>query len=251
MGTSPTEAMAEADLVRDARQGVPQSFLVIYHCHRSPVFQFAWRLTGSQTAEDVTQECFLALMRGPAFDGDRVEITSGTNILTQSGKGALWVYHNLTINRMWPVCSPPILLTGCCRRGEGIAPANDHAFTAALTWQWSATQSRERTDPNKTPMLTRVGREPSICQVVFFTLLECDRGAGQTESDHSTDGLPNGTPRSAKTCSTLASHLYMRTRRTGSRSLPDDTNAQKRIHSEVSNSRTLIRPDVRLNSTSF
>jgi RNA polymerase sigma-70 factor (ECF subfamily) len=64
--------MAEAALVREARQGGEQAFLAIYQRHRSPVFQFAWRLTGSQAAaEDVTQECFLALMRGAAFDGDR------------------------------------------------------------------------------------------------------------------------------------------------------------------------------------
>jgi len=36
------------------------------------VFQFAWHLTGSQSeAEDVTQECFLALVSGAAFDPDR------------------------------------------------------------------------------------------------------------------------------------------------------------------------------------
>jgi RNA polymerase sigma-70 factor, ECF subfamily len=64
--------MAEADLVREARQGSEQAFLAIYHRHRSPVFQFAWRLTGSQAAaEDVTQECFLALIRGATFDVDR------------------------------------------------------------------------------------------------------------------------------------------------------------------------------------
>lgn len=64
--------MAEADLVREARQGGEEAFLAIYSRHRSPVFQFAWRLTGSRaTAEDVTQECFLALVRGATFDGDR------------------------------------------------------------------------------------------------------------------------------------------------------------------------------------
>jgi RNA polymerase sigma-70 factor (ECF subfamily) len=64
--------MAEADLVREARQGVEQAFLAIYHRHRSPVFQFAWRLTGSAVAaDDVTQECFMALMRGAAFDAER------------------------------------------------------------------------------------------------------------------------------------------------------------------------------------
>ncbi len=64
--------MAEEDLVRDARQGSEQAFLAIYRLHRAPVFQFAWRLTGSRAAaEDITQECFLALVRGTAFDGDR------------------------------------------------------------------------------------------------------------------------------------------------------------------------------------
>ena len=58
--------------MRDAREGGEQAFLSIYHRHRLPVFQFAWRLTGSQAAaEDVTQECFLALVRGAAFDGGR------------------------------------------------------------------------------------------------------------------------------------------------------------------------------------
>jgi RNA polymerase sigma-70 factor, ECF subfamily len=48
------------------------TFLAIYQLHRSAVFHFAWRLTGSQaSAEDVTQECFVALARGAAFDGDR------------------------------------------------------------------------------------------------------------------------------------------------------------------------------------
>src|SRR5580658_4704635 len=64
--------MSETGLVREARRGREQAFLAIYQRHRSPVFQFAWRLTGSQAAaEDVTQECFLALVRGAAFDGNR------------------------------------------------------------------------------------------------------------------------------------------------------------------------------------
>ena len=64
--------MEEALLVSKARQGSEPAFLAIYQRHRTPVFQFAWRLTGSQTtAEDITQECFLTLIRGSAFDGDR------------------------------------------------------------------------------------------------------------------------------------------------------------------------------------
>jgi RNA polymerase sigma-70 factor (ECF subfamily) len=67
--------MTEADLVRDARRGSEQAFLAIYHGHRSAVFQFAWRLTGSQSAaEDVTQECFLAIVRGAAFDPARATL---------------------------------------------------------------------------------------------------------------------------------------------------------------------------------
>jgi RNA polymerase sigma-70 factor (ECF subfamily) len=69
---SPTEPKAEADLLREARRGNEQAFLTIYHRHRSPVFRFAWRLTGSQAAaEDITQECFLALVQGAKFNNDR------------------------------------------------------------------------------------------------------------------------------------------------------------------------------------
>jgi RNA polymerase sigma-70 factor (ECF subfamily) len=58
--------------VRDARRGREEAFLAVYQRHRLSVFQFAWRLSGSQAAaEDITQECFLALVRGAAFDGDR------------------------------------------------------------------------------------------------------------------------------------------------------------------------------------
>ncbi len=43
--------------------------------HRA-VFRFAWRLTGSAgAAEDITQECFLALLRAPErFDGSRAPL---------------------------------------------------------------------------------------------------------------------------------------------------------------------------------
>ena len=59
-----TEPMTEAGLVREARRGREEAFLAIYHRHRTAVFQFAWRLTASRTAaQDVTQECFLALMQ--------------------------------------------------------------------------------------------------------------------------------------------------------------------------------------------
>src|SRR5690242_19006531 len=63
---------AEGDLVCDAGRGEEQAFTEIYYRHRSAVFHFAWRLTGSRpAAEDITQECFLALVDGASFDCTR------------------------------------------------------------------------------------------------------------------------------------------------------------------------------------
>jgi RNA polymerase sigma-70 factor (ECF subfamily) len=62
--------MFESDsrLLQAARRGDESSFLALYGRHRTPLFRFAWRLTGSvATAEDVTQECFLALLDGAGF----------------------------------------------------------------------------------------------------------------------------------------------------------------------------------------
>ncbi|HJZ95191.1 MAG TPA: sigma-70 family RNA polymerase sigma factor, partial [Candidatus Solibacter sp.] len=52
-----------------ARKGDQAAFADLYYRHRRPVFQFAWRLTRSEaSAEDVTQECFLALLDGASYD---------------------------------------------------------------------------------------------------------------------------------------------------------------------------------------
>jgi RNA polymerase sigma-70 factor (ECF subfamily) len=59
----------DARLLAGARRGEEAAFLALYQRHRTPVFRFAWRFTGSvHSAEDVTQECFLALFAGAAFD---------------------------------------------------------------------------------------------------------------------------------------------------------------------------------------
>ncbi len=43
-----------------------QQFIAIFREHKQSVYGFAWRMTGSLTAaEDVTQDCFLALWRSP------------------------------------------------------------------------------------------------------------------------------------------------------------------------------------------
>ena len=59
----------DAKLLAGARRGNEPAFVALYQRHRTPVFRFAWRFTGStHAAEDVTQECFLALFAGAAFD---------------------------------------------------------------------------------------------------------------------------------------------------------------------------------------
>jgi RNA polymerase sigma-70 factor (ECF subfamily) len=65
----------DSQLLADARRGTEAAFLELYRRYRTPVFRFAIRLTGSTaSAEDVTQECFLALLAGSAFDAARGEL---------------------------------------------------------------------------------------------------------------------------------------------------------------------------------
>src|SRR5215470_17785169 len=65
----------ERDL-RDARNGREPAFLRLFDDHHLPLYRFAWRLTGSiADAEDIVQECFLALLRpGCGFDPARTAV---------------------------------------------------------------------------------------------------------------------------------------------------------------------------------
>jgi RNA polymerase sigma-70 factor (ECF subfamily) len=67
---------AEAELLLKAGRGDESAFLLLYERHRTPVFRFACRMLGSaQTAEDVTQECFLSVLRRPeAFRAERASL---------------------------------------------------------------------------------------------------------------------------------------------------------------------------------
>jgi RNA polymerase sigma-70 factor, ECF subfamily len=66
VGNTPAD---DAKLLAGSRRGDEAAFAELYQRHRTPVFRFAWRFTGStHAAEDVTQECFLALFAGAAFD---------------------------------------------------------------------------------------------------------------------------------------------------------------------------------------
>ena len=54
-------------LLEKAGAGESAAFLQIYERHRDPVFRFAYRLSGSmEVAEDITHDCFLAILRQPA-----------------------------------------------------------------------------------------------------------------------------------------------------------------------------------------
>jgi RNA polymerase sigma-70 factor (ECF subfamily) len=70
------DGAAEAELLLRAARGDEPAFLLLYERHRTPVFRFACRmLGGTALAEDVTQECFLAILRRPeAFQPQRASL---------------------------------------------------------------------------------------------------------------------------------------------------------------------------------
>jgi len=52
------------DLTKAARKGREAAFLQLFDEHHTPLFRFAYRLTGSVAdAEDIVQACFLELLR--------------------------------------------------------------------------------------------------------------------------------------------------------------------------------------------
>jgi len=63
-------------LLQRASEGDQAAFRELYERHRLPVFRFAYRLLGSiETAEDVTHDCFLSLIRRPdSFDPERASL---------------------------------------------------------------------------------------------------------------------------------------------------------------------------------
>ena len=67
---------APEQLIREARQGKEKALLQLFDEHHLPLFRFAWRLAGSiADAEDIVQECFLALLRPDCgFDPSRAAI---------------------------------------------------------------------------------------------------------------------------------------------------------------------------------
>jgi RNA polymerase sigma-70 factor, ECF subfamily len=68
---SPASPMAEPNLVdqdlyRQLAKGSEEAFSALYERYQGPIFRFAWHMSGnSATAEDVTQEVFMLLIRNP------------------------------------------------------------------------------------------------------------------------------------------------------------------------------------------
>lgn len=69
-------SQTDADLITRASKGDRAAFQLLYERHWQPVYRFAWLLAKSvQDAEDITQECFLALVRNAAaFDAHRSQL---------------------------------------------------------------------------------------------------------------------------------------------------------------------------------
>jgi len=58
------DRVTDERLLQLAADGDQAAFLELYERYRTPVFRFAYRLLGSvETAEDVTHDCFLSLIR--------------------------------------------------------------------------------------------------------------------------------------------------------------------------------------------
>lgn len=59
------DQLGDADLLDLSAKGDEEAFVILYQRHQGPVFRFALHMSGSrETAEEVTQDVFLALVSG-------------------------------------------------------------------------------------------------------------------------------------------------------------------------------------------
>jgi len=67
------ESTDDNDLLKAAANGDEPAFTLLFRRYQDTVYRFAWRLTGSSaTAEDLTQECFIRVLKSArAFDPER------------------------------------------------------------------------------------------------------------------------------------------------------------------------------------
>src|SRR5450759_2980091 len=140
---------SDSRLLMDARRGTEVAFLELYRRYRIPVFRFAFRLTGSgAAAEDVTQECFLALLAGARFDAARGDLRTYL----------FGIVRNLALRRLRiaereceeaeDLPSPldtAAELIAAVSRGEGRSSASSHSRSAIRKRR----SARLRTMPNR------------------------------------------------------------------------------------------------------
>src|ERR1700681_159533 len=56
----------DQELYRQLAKGREEAFSALYERYQGPIFRFAWHMSGnSATAEDITQEVFMLLIRNP------------------------------------------------------------------------------------------------------------------------------------------------------------------------------------------
>jgi len=63
---------SDGDLLKRAAGGSEEAFVTLYRRHQGRVFRFALRMSGDEAAEEVVQEVFLTVIRGPVrYDAAR------------------------------------------------------------------------------------------------------------------------------------------------------------------------------------
>jgi len=56
----------EQELLRLLAEGNEEAFAILYERHQGPLYRFAWHMSGdTATAEEITQEAFMLLIRSP------------------------------------------------------------------------------------------------------------------------------------------------------------------------------------------
>jgi RNA polymerase sigma-70 factor, ECF subfamily len=82
--------VTDAQLIARAASGDTAAFDLLYQRHGNAVYRYAWLLSRSvPDAEDITQECFLALIRKPkSFDPGRAQLR--TWLISVARRQYLW-----------------------------------------------------------------------------------------------------------------------------------------------------------------
>jgi len=114
----------DLNLYRQLAKGCEEAFSILYERYQGPIFRFAWHMSGNDaTAEDVTQEVFMQLIRNPG----------GYDSAKGSVAGYLFgIARNLTRRRMGRTrLDEPLAEDG--NEGNESAPACETDLLAELT----------------------------------------------------------------------------------------------------------------------